>query len=175
MRTHLSMTSWVRMGLFIKGHFGDNDESYQLFDTFSKLGNNYEKNGKNCEIWDGFKTHQNYDNFGIFVNRAKTYDKKLNRELNDEIKTLAKNDSNNKKISIQQASVKLKGQYDNYIEFDIRKGVSASMFLIKRYRNKFIWEKSKDDTTGELYTHRRQRSSDGHKNHRISRAYLRSH
>ena len=63
----------------------------------------------------------------------------------------------------------------NYVEFDIRKSVGASMFLIKRYRNKFIWEKSKDDTTGELYTHRRQPSSDGHKNHRISRAYLRSH
>ena len=53
------MTSWVRMGLFIKGHFGDNDESYQLFDTFSKLGNNYEKNEKNREIWDGVKTDQN--------------------------------------------------------------------------------------------------------------------
>ena len=63
--------SWVRMGLFIKGHFGDNDESYQLFDNFSKLGNNYEKNGKNREIWDGFKTDQNYDNFGIFVNWRK--------------------------------------------------------------------------------------------------------
>ena len=51
--------SWVRMGLFIKGHFGDNDESYQLFDNFSKLGNNYEKNEKNREIWDGVKTDQN--------------------------------------------------------------------------------------------------------------------
>ena len=51
--------SWVRMGLFIKGHFGDNDESYQLFDNLSKLGNNYEKNEKNREIWDGVKTDQN--------------------------------------------------------------------------------------------------------------------
>ena len=95
---------------------------------------------------------QNRSKFGIFVNWAKTYDEKLNREVNDEIKTLVKNDNNNKKISIQQASVKLKGQYDNYVEFDIRKSVGASMFLIKRYRNKFIWKKSKDDTTGELYT-----------------------
>ena len=56
-----------------------------------------------------------YDNFGIFVNWGKTYDEKLNREVNDEIKTLVKNDNNNKKISIQQASVKLKGQYDNLL------------------------------------------------------------
>ena len=61
--------SWVRMGLFIKGHFGDNDESYQLFDNFSRLGNNYEKNGKNTEIviiLIGFETVPYFAIFAIF-------------------------------------------------------------------------------------------------------------
>ena len=120
----------------LKGHFGDNDESYQLFDTFTKLGNNYEKNGNYREIWDGFKTDQKYDHFGIFVNWAKMYDKKLNREVNDKIKTLVKNDNYNKKITIQEASLESKGQYDNYIEFDILTSVGASMLLIKCYPNK---------------------------------------
>ena len=73
--------SWTKMGLFLKGYFGNNEKAYQLFDTFSKMGidGSYNKNAKNREIWNDFKTNCEYDNFGIFVNWEKKYDKKMDR------------------------------------------------------------------------------------------------
>lgn len=92
-------TKWLEMGLFMKGYFGDSLESYALFDKFSQLGGGSYTPSDNKDRWDGFATNEKYDNFGIFVNKAKKYDKVKYKEIDDEIKILKKNDKKNSKTT----------------------------------------------------------------------------
>ena len=85
---------WSIMGIFMKGYFGDNEEAYQLFKLFSMMVPSLYDEAVNREKWDGFASKESYSNFGIFVNWAKKYDKKLYDEVNYEIKILKKCDKN---------------------------------------------------------------------------------
>jgi hypothetical protein len=102
--------TWRKHGLFIKGYFGDTKEAYELFDKFSQMGGKSYNEYENKERWDGFVVNGDvYNNFGIFVNGAKNYDKKKCKIVQDEINILKKNeDKQMKKQAIMDANTQIK-------------------------------------------------------------------
>jgi phage/plasmid-associated DNA primase len=140
-------TKWLEMGLFIKGYFGDSLESYALFDKFSQLGGSSYTQSDNKDRWDGFATNEKYDNFGIFVNKAKKYDKVKYKEIDDEIKVLKKNNKlENKKNKQEVLEVgSLVGEnlvmYRKYIKYDLTTDNGGMNFIIDSSKDKFLWIK----------------------------------
>ena len=152
-------TKWLEMGLFMKGYFGDTNESYLLFDKFSQLGGSTYAPSDNKDRWDGFATNEKYDNFGIFVNKAKKYDKVKYKEIDEEIKILKKNDKRNSKTTKNDNKLieqNITGDdsilFKKYIEFDLSTDIGRVMFLIKACPTKFLWIKDKLEEKGQLYS-----------------------
>ena len=84
---------WKRIGFFIKGYFGDNEEAYALFDTFSQMCPALYTARENRDKWDGFAVKgEKYDSFGIFVNWAKKDNAVLYKQISEEIKTLKRDE-----------------------------------------------------------------------------------
>ena len=91
---------WYKVGFFLKGYFGDNEESYALFDTFSLLCPAQYNRLRNREKWDGFEVKgEKYDSFGIFMNWAKKDNSVLCKQITEELKTLKRDEkSKNREI-----------------------------------------------------------------------------
>ena len=87
---------WMATSMFIKGYFGDNTESIELFHTFSKLYHSKYDERTNMEKWNGFVTNEKYDSFGIFVNWCKEENKEKCKDIKNEIKQI--NKDNNEKM-----------------------------------------------------------------------------
>ena len=106
---------WMATSLFLKGYFGDNNDSINLFHSFSKLYSAKFDERSNMEKWNGFVVNDKYDSFGIFVNWCKEENKDRCKEITNEIKQINKNNSdklkqenNKKKDEDKQAKMKEK-------------------------------------------------------------------
>lgn len=84
---------WLATSMFIKGYFGDNNESVQLYNQFSMLYADKCNMTDNMTRWDGFVTNDKYNNFGTFINWCKDVDKVKTKEITQKIKEIKKNES----------------------------------------------------------------------------------
>ena len=151
-----SDSKWRNMGFFLKGYFGDTEESYALFDAFSSMGGASYTPSFNRDIWDGFATNAKYDNFGIFINWAKKDNKVLCKEVLDELKVLKSNAKKSGIKSVKLTETNIGGDklelYNSFIEFDLLTDIGAVMYLIKEHPTKFLWIKDKLEEKGQLYS-----------------------
>jgi Family of unknown function (DUF5906) len=95
---------WMATSLFLKGYFGDNTDSIDLFHSFSKLYSAKFDERLNMEKWDGFVVNDKYDNFGIFVNWCKEENKDKCKEIKNEVKQIIKDNSDRIKKELKEAS-----------------------------------------------------------------------
>ena len=95
---------WMATSLFLKGYFGDNTDSIDLFHSFSKLHSAKFDERLNMEEWEGFVVNDKYDNFGIFVNWCKEESKEKCKEIKNEVKQINKDNSDMIKREIKEAS-----------------------------------------------------------------------
>jgi hypothetical protein len=100
---------WQTMGFFLKGYFGDTEIAYTLFDTFSQLCPAQYVGYQNKDEWDGFAVDgDKYASFGIFMNWAKKDNPILCKQINEEIKTLKRDE----KTSIGDVKADAKAKAD---------------------------------------------------------------
>jgi Family of unknown function (DUF5906)/Primase C terminal 2 (PriCT-2) len=83
-------SAWSKMGLFMKGYFGDTQEIYDVFDIYCNLGEKKYDKLINREKWDNFKPKDDKYSFGTFVNWAKKDNKTLYDSIWNEFKTVNK-------------------------------------------------------------------------------------
>ena len=155
---------WMATSMFIKGYFGDNTESIELFHRFSKLYHSKYDERTNMEKWNGFVTNEKYDSFGIFVNWCKEENKEnckdikneikqINKEINEKIKKENNDKKNNEKLSKnneKEQKIKDKNDADQLFkkmsaEFELThtKIVNKSLF-VKKLDDRVIFMTKKD-------------------------------
>ena len=84
---------WLATSMFIKGYFGDNNESVELYNKFSMLYANKYNLPDNMERWGKFVTNDKYNNFGTFISWCKEEDKVKTKDILQKIKEIKKNES----------------------------------------------------------------------------------
>ena len=106
---------WMATSMFLKGYFGDNNETKALFENFSKLCASKYDSAENLRKWDDFVTNEKYDNFGIFVNWCKEDNKVKCKEIGIEIKNAQKieNEKNREQQKLENEKKKEERRIEN--------------------------------------------------------------
>jgi hypothetical protein len=104
--------SWLNVAFFLKGRYGNTNDSYKLFDIFSKMGGKKYDKFNNQEIWNNLNPKMDYNNYGIFVNMLKKYNKTkydvLDKQHKQNSKEFIKEQSRLKIEELKQKQLDLK-------------------------------------------------------------------